>query len=109
MEVNKQIEEMAKIMCGITKDCRDCKYHYDVYFSEFRPCRSLEDAEQIYNARYRKQINGKWLERKHEEWFGSETYETHTYYHCSICDGFSKRMTNFCPDCGAKMTGGVQT
>lgn len=103
-EKEKQIAEMAKIVAvargyGCTeKDCcgESCKIWE-------MGCFPYEGAKTLYNAGFRKQREGEWLERKGEEWIGSETCQTYTYYNCSICDGFSKRETNFCPDCGARM------
>ena len=47
---DKQIEEMAKIMCGFTDDecehCNTCSYHGG--------CACEMDAEALYNAGYRK-------------------------------------------------------
>lgn len=75
-----------------------------------KPLRETYDTETIaeilYDAGYRKQVEGEWLERKGERWIGSEVCETYTYYNCSICEGESLRRTNHCPNCGVKMKGG---
>lgn len=46
MNDKKQIEKMAKVLCGITKECRKCKLN--------GKCLSYNSAELIYNAGYRK-------------------------------------------------------
>jgi hypothetical protein len=75
-----------------------------------KPLQETYDTETIvailYDADYRKQVEGEWLERKGERWIGSEVCETYTYYSCSICEGESLRRTNHCPNCGVKMKGG---
>ena len=102
MEVNKQIDEMVDVLrfckdtpveeCHTKKSCNHCL------------------AEQIYNAGYRKQVYGEWLERTGERGAGSEvscgSVYSYTYYICSICNGYSERKTNYCPHCGARMKGG---
>ena len=63
--------------------------------------RTVQIAEQLYDAGYRKQSVGEWIFNK------GRTYGEPAYY-CSNCwegesyYGFDK----FCPNCGAKMKGG---
>ena len=47
MSIEKQIEEMAKVMCGKSKPCFLCEVQ--------TPCRCQTDAELLYEAGYRKQ------------------------------------------------------
>ena len=47
MSKDKQIEEMAKIICGVTSGCEHCMFNYNTCFER-------KDAEEIYNAGYRK-------------------------------------------------------
>ena len=95
---NKQIEEMAN----------------DLY--ENRPYRELwlEDAQDIaevlYNAGYRKQSEGEWVGEADGYADGELVYDV---WHCSECnhcidDGTDDPdlLPNFCPNCGAKMSGG---
>lgn len=92
----EQIEEMAKILCGMKNGCDGCmwdKVH----------CNERNYAEEIYNSGYRKQSEGEWI--KH-----CNTYE------CSVCkeelfieyaedyDAIADWNLHFCPNCGAKMT-----
>ena len=98
----EQIEEMAKII-------------YDN-----RPIPEIwqEDAEEIahilYNAGYRKQSEGEWIDRYNGKYANS-------LYVCSVCDGrallttslnelststVKQILTPYCPHCGAKMKGG---
>ena len=44
---NEQIEEIAKIICGKTSGCENCMFNYNTCFEH-------KDAEEIYNAGYRK-------------------------------------------------------
>lgn len=43
----KQIEEMAKVLCGLRKGCDECKFNGN--------CLAYNSADLIYNAGYRKQ------------------------------------------------------
>lgn len=92
----KQIEEIKDTIDSVY-GC-DCAYYGVEGFAI---------AKALYDAGYRKQVDGEWLERKGERWIGSEVCETYTYYNCSICEGYSLRRTNHCPNCGAKMKGGA--
>ena len=47
MSRKKQIEDMARILCGQSKSCLECTVH--------KPCLMTNCAEIIYNAGYRKQ------------------------------------------------------
>lgn len=107
MSDEKQIiEEMAKFVCnacemgnGFDGEC--------ALDNDYRKCHlSVETAEALYNAGYRKQSEGEWIEK--DDGFGG------VYYDCTACgcswttiDGtpFENNM-NFCPECGAKMKGG---
>lgn len=42
----QQIEEMAKVLCGITRACKDCKLNGN--------CLAYNSAEALYNTNYRK-------------------------------------------------------
>ena len=50
MSKEKQIEEMAKVICGNNKDCKTCVHHFEI-----RECGCLFYAKRIYDAGYRKQ------------------------------------------------------
>lgn len=87
MSRDKQIEEMAKATmkyCKTDNRCGSC------HWSTCNECMS----EVLYNAGYRKQIDGEWV-RDDDEF---------TPYICSNCRGFMTfQNLNFCPECGARM------
>ena len=56
-------------------------------------------AEAVYNAGYRKQSEGEWIDCKSKMLWGE------TYYKCSNCESRSPIRFNYCPNCGAKMKG----
>lgn len=59
MSKEKQIEEMAKIICQDSSNegkCEKCGFY------ENRSCRKFKEAEAIYNAGYRKQSENATLE-----------------------------------------------
>jgi hypothetical protein len=98
MSKEKQIEEMAKIFCGMKNGCDGCmwdKVH----------CNERNYAEEIYNAGYRKQSEGEWLVPVTGKPWNGDTVGL-----CSRCgktdNGFIKKAHKYCPNCGAKMKGG---
>lgn len=105
MRREKQIEEMAKILCGMKNGCDGCMFS-KVY------CNERNYAEEIYNAGYRKQNVGEWVA------YPDEHEICATEFVCSNCkDSFcTNEMTDwqfietmkFCPNCGARMKGGAE-
>lgn len=90
-----QIEDIARISCNI------CKSDISQEHCTSELCESvMKDAEAIYNAGYRKQIDGEWVFNR------GRCYGEPAYY-CSNCsEGASEYgMDNFCPNCGARMKG----
>ena len=90
----KQIEEMVADISekqnGGWKFVGDSEYTTDVYNEEL--------AERLYNAGYRKQIEGEWIIKGN-------------YFQrlvCTNCSGFGITMSRYCPNCGAKMKGGAE-
>jgi hypothetical protein len=94
----KHIVEMAKYCCfPCDMECNgECLEGTD-------PCKcyiSLEVAKTLYNASYRKQVDGEWEERIFII-FDTEKVG----YHCPKCNTTWDVKTNYCPNCGAKMKG----
>lgn len=97
MSKEKQIEEMARTLL--------LKCHGMECFCNCTPCgkcTSYHYAETLYNAGYRKQIEGEWIERK--RFYASG--KTLVHYKCSLCGVYLATQANFCPNCGASMTRG---
>ena len=97
MKDEKQtIEEMARIICKPTANkgnCDKCGFK--------KQCSKFDDATDLYNAGYHKQIEGEWKLGK-----------SGVMYFCSSC-GYAahpreEEEWNFCPRCGAKMKGGAE-
>lgn len=87
-----QIEEMAKILCGMKNGCDGCMWSKEY-------CNERNYAEDLYNAGYRKQNVGEWIR------IGQDSSK------CSLCGkehngGMS--IAYFCPNCGARMRGGAE-
>jgi hypothetical protein len=63
-------------------------------------CNERNYAEEIYNAGYRKQIEGEWK------------MKVYPITSCSVCGVLRsveyQQGWNFCPHCGAKMKGGAE-
>jgi hypothetical protein len=90
MSREKQIEEMVKTVSACECDCINCKI-----------CYSWELCEALYNAGYRKQSEGEWIE--HRE---TRPYEEVCYI-CSRCGRKEYQKEPYC-HCGAKMKGGAE-
>ena len=98
----EQIEEMAKAMCGNGMSNGNC-------VMDDEPC-NLECvygccAERLHAKGYRKQSEGEWTSNNGK-----------TLYKCSVCnqtcpydaqgDDISYWTCKYCPNCGARMSGG---
>lgn len=106
MTKENQIEEMAKVLCGMKNGCDECMW-------DRVHCNERNYAEEIYNEGYRKQSEGEWKDRYENK------YANH-YYECSVCgkpalnrtvdNGLGnpqqeQALSPYCPHCGAKMGG----
>lgn len=90
MSREKQIEEMAKVLCGMSRECAKCKLN--------GKCLARNSADVLYTAGYRKQIEGEWLVCGMFD----------DFFKCSCCGDKNPWQTaiefKLCPNCGAKMT-----
>lgn len=96
MNKEEQIKELAKLLCIVMKgDCDAC------YFDDRPSCPPKRKAERLYNAGYRKQSEGEWVQSDIPQ----------EKYVCSVCGGAcwyydyqgEVAKSRFCPNCGAKM------
>lgn len=102
MSREKQIEEMAKDMCDCCKavfsDIGECKKHICDEARKY--------AEALYNAGYRKQSEGAWLNGVNNSkvcsMCGKEPLYTKS--ETAFATTFYRVKSDFCPNCGAKMT-----
>jgi rubrerythrin len=109
--MNKQIEEMARVLCA---DCGKTVWCVRAYGAGMCPD-VISQAEALYNAGYRKQsegiannatTTGEWILHKPRRENRNATYK------CSVCGKLCSSYYNdvgawkFCPHCGAKMKGG---
>ena len=97
MSEEKQIEEMAQFLCHDCADYGTCKY------GVLCEC-NLDCATNLYNAGYRKQSEGEWVKvLNHKECsrcgYNAPYKKSRAGYHL-------RDLSNFCPNCGAKMKGG---
>ena len=84
MTEQKIIEEMRKEVAKIHR-----------FFLEDDDYEILDDyiADMLYNAGYRKERQGKWIQH------GLSNPK------CSLCGKYNIVKSNYCPNCGAKMKG----
>ena len=96
MSEEKQIEELAWDLCDIPrhpsiKSCDECGNKH---------CHAIYYAKRAINKGYRKQIEGEWIK--------DNTSKFEHRYNCSVCNyRFFGIPTNYCPNCGAKIKGGI--
>lgn len=108
MSKEKQIEEMARIMTKF--DGRMCeRLPNSCLLSRYTHaqinCNFCKTAEDIYNAGYRKQSEGEWLNgvngSKVCSMCGKEPL--YTASGTAFATTFYKVKSNYCPNCGANM------
>ena len=101
MSREKQID-MVKVLCdGYGTKCGGCGC---------KPCAIIEHCKELYNAGYRKQKEGEWKFNEERDSFV-----------CSLCGGEAlldahfigldygiEVLSDYCPNCGAKMKGGAE-
>ena len=98
-QIEKQaIEEMAKVIKSSLDGLGIGNFNFtgDEISTMF--------AKALYNAGYRKQSDGEWIEH-------GEIGAMNTAWECSVCHWKTVSFTEmkhskFCPNCGAKMKGG---
>ena len=110
MSKEKQISEIAKILteyadCG---ECEKCNF--------LTVCGEKRLATKLYEAGYRKQSEGEWIDRYNGKY-------ANPIYECSQCGEVPLKKTHinelntmelidalssFCPNCGSKMKGGAE-
>lgn len=102
--MNEQIEEMARIICrdyngGVCGlDETSCNYN----------CEWREIAKHLYNAGYRKQKEGEWIDKPTGAYSRMQSWCSACGKHSGIGGIESNRHKPFCPNCGAKMRGGAE-
>ena len=103
MEKEKQIEEMERIIDEkgefIISDS------YDAFIKVKMACKTA--AERLYNAGYRKQSEGEWIEASNKPYAACGKK-------CSLCGArisyreYGHGNHKYCHKCGAKMKGGEE-
>ena len=100
MPREKQIDEIAREMCHLSAECKTCQICNERYHGDDDLCYFQCVAKEIVNNGYRKQSEGKWIAK--EKIIRSITALNYT---CSAC-GVEGRSSPYCPNCGARMSGG---
>lgn len=93
--IEKQIEEMARTLCGEKEQsCAECESCYR--------CEFWHECSVLHHAGYRKQNVGEWVRQKGSpEAICSECGRDVVY---QVIDN-KWAFENFCPNCGSKMKG----
>lgn len=92
--MKEQIEEMARVLdaCPFIGASIGCDKHDG----------SIKIAEFLYNAGYRKQKEGEWIEKARVTKEGKVLLR---HYKCNLCGVYLATQANYCPNCGSKMKG----
>lgn len=98
MTKEKQIEEIAKTLCGMKNDCDGCMWNKT-------HCNERNYAEEIYAAGYRKQSEGEWIDKPTGAYGRMQSWCSACSKHSGIGGIESNRHKPYCPNCGAKMKG----
>ena len=96
MSREKQIEEMAKLLNRCAAVCEDGCI-----------CSEKEHSEALYNAGYRKQSEGEWVDKRTGAYSRMQSWCSACGKHSGIGGIESNRHKPYCPNCGAKMKGGA--
>lgn len=109
MTKEKQIEEIARVLCGMASSCDKCM------FSKVK-CYEHQEADAIYKAGYRKQSEGEWVDSNGQpvgfDKMNKGCPEKSCY--CSVCGEWLTASNEYpcygyyCPKCGARMKGGAE-
>jgi hypothetical protein len=109
MTKEKQIEEMAKVIGDADQRCfdmdsDDCPFHT----MELGLCKEKFLATALYNAGYRKQSEGEWIDKPTGAYGRMQSWCSACGNHSGIGGIESNRHKPYCPNCGAKMKGGAE-
>jgi hypothetical protein len=100
--MKEQIEELWNI---ITTDCDGkcvgCEFENDDW------CFTHHAVRDIYNAGYRKQKVGEWVDKPTGAYSRMQSWCSACGKHSGIGGIESNRHKPFCPNCGASMKGGA--
>lgn len=96
-QIAELISDITEVQNGGWEFVGDSEYTTDVHNEEL--------AEALYDAGYRKQSVGEWLEIDDGVLIGDGKH-----LECSECGVWKKdrQRSNFCSHCGAKMKGGAE-
>lgn len=96
----KQIEEMARTLCGEKeKNCAECESCYR--------CEFWIESSTLHEAGYRKQSEGEWVDKPTGAYCRMQSWCSACGKHSGIGGIESNRHKPFCPNCGARMKGGA--
>lgn len=98
MNENEQIQEMAKVLCGMKSGCDRCMFNRV-------NCYERKDAEALYSKGYRKVERGEWIVTETERaWNNAEIPMKRSCDKCGLQRNIETQVGwNFCPHCGADM------
>ena len=86
-EISEMAKDVASTHIGTVKPDLTLTELGEVYKGEF----ILRIAKHLYNAGYRKQSEGEWM----QDFDGD--------YYCPFCAHYPKEIKHYCPNCGAHM------
>lgn len=104
--IDKQaVDDIAKLICTYPQ----CIHYNIIGECANAECQTVDIAQNLYKAGYRKQSEGEWVDEPHFAQRGLKG----KYYVCSKCnvcvptiEELPLHMWHYCPNCGAHMKGG---
>ena len=104
MTKEKQIDEIAKFICNFPQ----CVWYNSIGECANTECQIVDKAEALYNAGYRRQSEGEWIDKPTGAYGRMQSWCSACGKHSGIGGIESNRHKPYCPHCGAKMKGGEE-
>lgn len=106
-------DELKEVVYQLKQDCND-EYHKQIMMDDYEKAQFYSGETNAFHIclDLLEHLKGADNEQVYGRWLCSEIYCTYICSECEECapvDDFREpRLTDFCPNCGAKMKGGAE-